>query len=307
MEILTLISAVAAPLEEASYFARTSRTIGVLTSNKFAPFGTKLAETMNSTGKSNFFAMDISSSINQPRIPLSKLVISNDFILDYYGTGLIIFTSGTTGPPKGAAKRRAYIDTTATAVAQWYGIKEDDVVLHTLPVHHATGIGITFLPYLLSGATIEFHSSGFDPAVIWDRWRRGGLTVFSGVPTMYMRLMRYFDQELSKRSPDEVSIYVRAARSFRLMMSGSAALPQPLQSKWMKILGGKRILERFGATEFNSVFSVKPGDSENPDVSPQVSCGCSKRKPIANRNFHKGLCWKSFPRSRRAFVRRQRR
>lgn len=266
-KLLTPILAVAAPLEEALYFAKTAQTIGVLTSHKVAPFGAKLAHTMTSAGKSNFFAMDISSSINQPRIPVNKFVVSNDFILDYYGTGIIIFTSGTTGPPKGAAKRRAYIDTTATAVAQWYGITADDVVLHTLPVHHATGIGITFLPFLLSGATIEFHSSGFDPAVIWNRWRRGGLTVFSGVPTMYMRLTRHFDQVLSRRSPEEVSGYVTAARSFRLMVSGSAALPQPLQSKWMKLLGGKRVLERYGATEFNSVFSVRPGDTENPDVS----------------------------------------
>lgn len=197
------------------------------------------------------------------------MIISGDFLLDYYGTGLVIFTSGTSGPPKGVAKRRAFLDGAASIIAQWYQIKDSDVVLHTLPVHHATGIGVTFLPYLLSGATIEFHSSGFDPAVIWERWRRGGLTVFSGVPTMYMRLMRYFEEKLSQQSPEEVASYVNAARSFRLMKSGSAALPQPLQLKWIKLLGGKRILERYGATEFSSVFSVKPGDSKNPDVSLQ--------------------------------------
>lgn len=76
--------------------------------------------------------------------------------------------------------------------------------------------------------------------------------------------MRHFEDELSKR-PD-VNAYVQSAAAFRLMMSGSAALPFSLQKNWSKLLNGKRILERYGATEFSSVFSVKPGDSHNPDV-----------------------------------------
>lgn len=249
------------------YFAKTSRSVGIVCSTKCAKLGNELASAMNASSMPGFISMDIRSHICKPQIPVAQMAISSDHFLDYLGAGLVIFTSGTSGPPKGAIKRRSFLDMNASAIAQWYHLQESDVVLHTLPVHHATGIGISFMPFLLAGSGIEFQSSGFSPAQIWERWRQGGLTIFSGVPTMYMRMMRYFDENISKRPPAEIQSYMDAARSFRIMMSGSAALPFSLQTKWIKLLDGKRILERYGATEFSSVFSVKPGDLKNPDVT----------------------------------------
>lgn len=254
------------------YFAKTSRSVGIVCSIKCAKLGNELASAMNASSMPGFISMEIRPYICKPQIPVAQMAISSDHFLDYLGAGLAIFTSGTSGPPKGAIKRRSFLDMNASAIAQWYHLQETDVVLHTLPVHHATGIGISFMPFLLAGSGIEFQSFGFDPAQIWERWRQGGLTIFSGVPTMYMRMMRYFDENISKRSPAEIQSYIDAARSFRIMMSGSAALPFSLQTKWIKLLDGKRILERYGATEFSSVFSVKPGDSKNPDVTgPSIS------------------------------------
>lgn len=247
------------------YFANTSQSVAILFASKQAPLAQKLADRKNQAGDT-FYAANIKPFLRQrPTLP-TDIAISSDHFLSYLGPGLVIFTSGTSGPPKGAVKRRDFLDMTAQAIALWYSLQPDDVVLHSLPVHHATGIGISFMPFLLAGATIEFHSSGFDPSQVWDRWRRGGLTIFSGVPTTYMRLMRYFQEEISQRPAPEVKAYIDAARSFRLMMSGSAALPFSLQKKWITLLDGKRILERYGATEFSSVFSVKPGDMKNPDV-----------------------------------------
>lgn len=56
--------------------------------------------------------------------------------------------------------------------------------MHCLPVHHVTGIGTTFMPFVLAGATVEFRSGGFEPAAVWERWREGEVTLYSGVPTM---------------------------------------------------------------------------------------------------------------------------
>lgn len=248
------------------YFAKTSQSIGILYSSKCSIIGEGLASAMHESGLPSFVSMQILQQICKPPLSASDISISSDYHLNYHGAGLVIFTSGTSGPPKGVVKQRSFLDTNAQAVEKWYNIQETDVVLHTLPVHHATGISISFLPFLIAGSTIEFQSSGFNPDHIWQRWRQGGLTVFSGVPTMYMRLMKYFEENISNRPSNDIRGYVSAAKSFRLMMSGSAALPFSLQSKWVKLLDGKRILERYGATEFGSVFSVKPGDSENPDV-----------------------------------------
>lgn len=159
--------------------------------------------------------------------------------------------------------KRGYIFDGALAVADHYGINESDVLLHLLPVHHATGVGIMFFPFLISGACIEFRSSGFDPEWTWERWRKGGLTFFSGVPTIYMRMMRYYEQELVHRS--DMQAYIDGARRLRACLCGTSALPKPIADFWTTILG-KKILLRYGATEFGAVFKVRVGDDNVPDV-----------------------------------------
>lgn len=96
---------------------------------------------------------------------------------------------------------------------------------------------------------------------------KGGITIFSGVPTIYARLMQYYEKHIATLSEHQRRKYVSAVRAVRILFSGSAALPQPLQAKWIKILGGRRILERYGSTEAGAVFAVEDGDKENPDVS----------------------------------------
>lgn len=204
--------------------------------------------------------------LNQPTIPAEQIILSQDHFLSETEPGLVIFTSGTTGPPKGAVMRRSFMSTSSQGIADWYHLTEADTVLHTLPVHHATGLAGTLLPFILSGACIEFQSGGFNAARTWERWRQGGLTVFSGVPTMYLRLMRHYEKNIKTMSPMWAASYVDAARSLRVLMSGSAALPNSLQEAWMKLLGGKRVMERYGSTEMGCVCATEPGDQSNPHV-----------------------------------------
>lgn len=160
--------------------------------------------------------------------------------------------------------RRGYTFEGALAVADHYRITQDDVLLHLLPVHHATGLGIMFFPFLISGALIEYKSVGFRPDWTWERWRKGGLTFFSGVPTIYMRMKRYFEQTLSKQS--NVQEYVAGARKLRACLCGTSALPKPIADFWAEILG-RRILLRYGATEIGAVFRMNLDDPIVPDGS----------------------------------------
>lgn len=213
--------------------------------------------------------MPVVEGLNQATIPLRDMFISADHELAPSGPGLVIFTSGTTGPPKGALKKRTFYTDNAETFARWWQLNENDAVLHVLPVHHSTGLSVTFLAPIISGARIEFGAkSRFSPAAMWDRWLQGGLTVFSGVPTMYQRMMRYYEDEIvAKRGAQEAQRYAKAARAFRLLLCGTSALPFSLQSKWISLLGNEnRILERYGGTEFSGVFSVQPKDMNNPDV-----------------------------------------
>ncbi len=196
-----------------------------------------------------------------------EIRISSGRYQDANAAGVVIFTSGTTGPPKGCVMRRAYIHDGALSVSDLFQITPKDVMQHVLPVHHATGLGIGFFPFLISGACIEFRGGSFSPEWMWERWRRGNLTFLSAVPTMYMRMKRHFEQNIAKLAPHVVEEYVRGARQFKAMLCGTSALPQPIQSFWTNIRDGKVILTRYGATEFGAVFKMKLDPTGTPPGS----------------------------------------
>ena len=168
----------------------------------------------------------------------------------------MIFTSGTTGRPKGSVLRRAYIHESALVVADSFDITSDDILLHTLPVHHATGLGTSFFPFLNSGACIEFRTGSFDPAWVWNRLREGDITVFSGVPTMYMRLMWHYQKEVASKPASERKTYIDGVGKLRSCLCGSSALQQPLQDFWTDIRGGNPILVRYGSSEIPGCIRV---------------------------------------------------
>lgn len=219
-----------------------------------------------STSNPSFRYIQVQPLICKTPLKPTEIIVSSDLYLDDNDPGLVIFTSGTTGPPKAAVKRRAFLNDAAMAVADMYGMSSDDVVLHVLPVHHATGIGITLLPFLLVGACIEFRTGGFDAAWMWERWKMGGLTFFSGVPTIYMRMMQYYEENLATLPVPDRNKYIAGARQFRSMLCGTSALPRNLQQKWTVLRGGKSILTRYGATEFGAIFMVPPTLTNVPEV-----------------------------------------
>jgi malonyl-CoA/methylmalonyl-CoA synthetase len=183
--------------------------------------------------------------------------MSSDPPLDDRAPGLVIFTSGTTGRPKGVVHRRSYAHETALAIGEGYDVDHDDVLLHLLPVHHTTGLGTSFFPFLCAGACIEFRGAGsFDAAWVWDRWLQGGLTVLSAVPTIFMRLKWHYERVIAKLPAEQQLPYVAAAQQFRAFMCGSSALQDNLQEFWTEIRQGTPILTRYGATEFPGCLKV---------------------------------------------------
>lgn len=172
--------------------------------------------------------------------------------------------------------RRSFVFDCALEIADHYGLTEDDVMLHVLPVHHATGVGIAFFPCLVAGAKVEFRSGGFDEAWTWERWKQGAadfrrrLTFFSGVPTIYMRMRRHYQRTLTKLPAVELAKYTAGARQFRACLCGTSALPQPLNDFWTTLMQ-KKIVQRYGATEFGAIFRVALDDEHVPDGSVGVA------------------------------------
>ncbi|KAH8811031.1 hypothetical protein F5884DRAFT_897531 [Xylogone sp. PMI_703] len=255
------------PVREATYYVNKCCAVAVLTTTTCTVLGKRLQSSITSSTNSKFRSIELGPLISMPPLKPADIVISSDLYLNDNEPGLVIFTSGTTGPPKASVKRRAFLSDAALAIADMYGITSDDVVLHVLPVHHATGIGITLLPFLLSGGCIEFRSGGFDAAWMWKRWKQGGLTFFSGVPTIYMRMMQYYEENLANLPAAERNLYIAGVRQFKSLLCGTSALPRNLQHKWTTLRDGKAILTRYGATEFGAVFMVSPTLTNVPENS----------------------------------------
>ncbi len=152
---------------------------------------------------------------------------------------LILYTSGTTGKPKGAVLSHGNLSVQQELLAETWGLVSSDVLLHALPLHHMHGLCIALLSCLGAGATIRMLPA-FDAARIWRDMERS--TVFMAVPTMYKKLFEALD------AAEERDRWMQNASKLRLATSGSAALPVTLAERWRSI-AGKIPLERFGMTE----------------------------------------------------------
>jgi malonyl-CoA/methylmalonyl-CoA synthetase len=162
---------------------------------------------------------------------------------------LMVYTSGTTGKPKGVVtthrNRAAQIGSLVTAW-EW---TPDDHTLLVLPLHHVHGIINVVGCALSSGATCEMLPS-FDAELTWNRLASGEITVFTAVPTIYHRLIASWDA-----APADVRrARADGCRRARLMMSGSAALPVQTLERWREI-SGHTLLERYGMTEIGMALS----------------------------------------------------
>ena len=256
-------------MKELDYRVKRSRAVAVLTTSTSAALGKELEEYIAESSKSSFRSIDIEPHVGRPPLLPGEIIISSDLQPDSNGSALVVFTSGTTGPPKGVVKRRAAVHDAALAVADHYRLGEDDTVLHITPVNHASGIGLALLPFLLSGGCVEFRNESFesfDAGQLWERWREGGLTFFSGVPTIYTKMMQYFEWPLSTLPVEKLNGYIAGAKQFRGMLCGTSALPQQLQQKWTELRDGRTILTRYGGTETGAVFKVPLHSVDVPEV-----------------------------------------
>ncbi len=156
---------------------------------------------------------------------------------------LIVYTSGTTGRPKGVVTTHGNLTAQIESlVAAWEWTSSDRTLL-VLPLHHVHGILNVVCCALWSGAVLEMLPK-FESETTWARLASGELTVFSAVPTIYHRLIRSWEAA----EPQLQQSRSRGCGTLRLMMSGSAALPRTVLNRWKEITDHV-LLERYGMTE----------------------------------------------------------
>lgn len=162
---------------------------------------------------------------------------------------MILYTSGTTGRPKGVVTTHQNIEAQIQSlISSWEWSKEDHI-LNILPLHHVHGIINVLSCALWSGACCEFLPK-FNPAQTFDLFQKEEINLFMAVPTIYYKLIAYWN-ELPKADQTTISA---AMQKFRLMVSGSAALPISTLEKW-RYISGQTLLERYGMTEMGMAIS----------------------------------------------------
>ena len=150
---------------------------------------------------------------------------------------LIVYTSGTTGRPKGAVLPRRSIASNLDALAEVWEWTDADVVAHGLPLFHVHGLVIGILGPVRRGGT-ALYIGRFSPEGVQEALS-GPATMLFGVPTMYRRLA---DAAAESRQ------LATALGGARLLVSGSAALPASEHAR-IEELTGRGVVERYGMTE----------------------------------------------------------
>ena len=107
---------------------------------------------------------------------------------------------------------------------------------------------------------------------MWERFLRGGLTLFMAVPTIYYSLSDAYEAA----APEDREAMRSACRQFRLMVSGSAPLPVSVLEKWKEI-SGHVLLERYGMTETGMILTNPLQGERHPGCVGQPLPGCQLR------------------------------
>jgi malonyl-CoA/methylmalonyl-CoA synthetase len=191
-----------------------------------------------------------------PRIDVDRKTLAGTEVvpdeLDPEDTAFVMYTSGTTGPPKGVQIPRRAVASNLDALAEIWRWTAEDRLTHALPVFHVHGLVIGLLGPLRRGGHVE-HAGRFSPQALAQALQNGATMMF-GVPTMYTRIAREAETD-----PDLAQAFTRA----RLLVSGSAALPTTVHDAFNR-LTGQEILERYGLTETLMNAGARLGDPVIP-------------------------------------------
>jgi malonyl-CoA/methylmalonyl-CoA synthetase len=162
---------------------------------------------------------------------------------------MMVYTSGTTGRPKGVVTTHANLESQIRCLVDAWGWTADDRIVLVLPLHHVHGIVNVLACALWSGAVCEMLPA-FEAEAVWERLASGEPTLFMAVPTIYRKLIAAWEAADSSRQ----SRWSAGAARLRLMVSGSAALPVQTLARWREITG-HTLLERYGMTEIGMALS----------------------------------------------------
>ncbi len=209
-----------------------------------------ICETDSSTPeKMTLLPKEVSSKVYSFATILAKATANHAFAeVQEEDTAVILYTSGTTGKPKGAMLTHRNLYSNARDVGEYLQIGEQDRVVATLPVFHVFALTVVVNAPLMQGATIILVPR-FNPKEVFAAIKENQASVFAGVPTMFN-----FMNQLPEIDPADFS-------SVRLAVSGGSAMPVALLHEFENKFN-VRISEGYGLSEASPVTCFNPIDRE---------------------------------------------
>jgi fatty-acyl-CoA synthase len=242
---------------ELEYLANHSGARGIVIEPELLPVVEEASGALSETLLSNVFVVGpVSAAPRSGKVkttPVESLLEEPPRQFDTDTThdddaAVVVYTSGTTGKPKGAVRK--FPKDTIVAAMRFINetpMRTDDVHLVTCPLYHSTAFGFLSLSHLL-GATVVIMEE-FKPEPFLATVDKYGVTTTAMVPTMLHRVME-LPEEVRRRYD---------TRSLRVVFSGGAPLPAPLAIEFMDAFGDI-LFNFYGATETGLVTLAKPED-----------------------------------------------
>ncbi|CAG7930572.1 unnamed protein product [Penicillium olsonii] len=226
--------------EEVLYFREKFNNALILTGSSESTLLSNVRQQLKATGAEN---QVVPIQLPQPSKAPAHLYLDENVSFRPERPAMALFTSGTTGPPKGLIHSIRYFN----AFVRELGSSEE-VFLFRRPIHN--GVGVTdVIRFMMRGARVDMMDWNSGPERVWKHLQQEKVTVLTGSPDFWIQIKEYFEKEISAGPVETLRQSKEALRRLQVTRS-SGSLTMPSTKKFYREhMGGRGFVIRFGTTE----------------------------------------------------------